>query len=61
MTYNECRNGSTTLLFVLGEQPKIAGDIAGHADSGTTMNVYARVASKSKKQAIDKLGDAIGL
>ena len=59
MTYNECRNGAITLLAALGEQGRIAADIAGHADTATSMDIYARVASESKKTAIDKLGDAI--
>jgi integrase len=59
MTYNECRNGTTTLLAALGEQGRIAADIAGHADTATTMDIYARVASESKKTAIDKLGNAL--
>ena len=59
MTYNECRNGAITLLAALGEQGKIASEIAGHADTSTTMNIYARVASESKIIAIEKLGNAL--
>ena len=59
MTYNECRNGAITLLAALGEQAKIASEIAGHADTSMTMDIYARVASASKKRAIDNLGDAL--
>jgi integrase len=59
MTYNECRNGTITLLAALGEQGRIAADIAGHADTATSMDIYARVASESKKTAIDKLGNAL--
>ena len=59
MTYNEGRNGMITLLAALGEQGRIAADIAGYADTATSMDVYARVASESKKRAIDKSGDAL--
>ena len=47
------------MLAALGEQGRIVADIAGHADTSTSMDIYARVSSESKKQAIDKLGDAL--
>ena len=47
------------MLAALGEQGKIAADIAGHAHTSTTMDIYARVASESKKLAIEKLGNAL--
>jgi integrase len=59
MTYNECRNGAITLLVALGEHATTASDIAGHADISTTMDIYARVASKSKILAIEKLGNEL--
>ena len=59
MTYNECRNGTATLLAALGVPDRIAMEIAGHSQIGTTMNIYARVASEDMKEAIDKLGSEL--
>ena len=56
MTYNERRNGVVALLAALGVPDKITSEIAGHSNITTTMNIYARVAPESMKEATEKLG-----
>ena len=59
MSYNECRNGAVTMLAALGVPDRIAMEILGHSNITTTMNIYARVASESMKEAIEKLGNEL--
>jgi len=59
MTYNEFRSGTATLLAALGVPNKTATEIVGHSQIGTTMNIYARVASENMKKVIDKLGSEL--
>ena len=59
MPYNECRNGAVTLLATLGVPDRIAAEILGNSNIATTMNIYARVASESMKEAIEKLGNEL--
>ena len=59
MTYNEFRSDTATLLAALGVPNRTATEIAGHSQIGTTVNIYARVASESMKEAIEKLGNEL--
>ena len=59
ITYNQGRNGFISMLAALGVPAKISGTIAGHAQISTTMDIYARVAPESSREAIDKLADAL--
>ena len=59
ITYNECRNGAATLLAALSVPDRVAMEILGHSNITTTMNIYARVASVSMKEATEKLGKVL--
>jgi integrase len=49
-----------TLLLDLGVPPHVVRDIVGHSDIEVTMTIYAHVSLEEKRNALRKLGDALG-
>lgn len=53
--FHSLRHTYATRLLEAGENFKTLQDLLGHADIGTTMNIYAHVLEKTKKNTADKL------
>ncbi|GAA0823219.1 hypothetical protein ACFQVD_34410 [Streptosporangium amethystogenes subsp. fukuiense] len=49
-----------TLLLNLGAPPQVVRDIVDHSDIEVTMTIYAHVSLDDKRNALGKLGDALG-
>ncbi|MEQ4722409.1 hypothetical protein [Nonomuraea sp. B19D2] len=47
-----------TLLLNLGVPPQVVRDIVGHSE--VTMTIYAHASLDDKRNALRKLGDALG-
>lgn len=56
---HKVRHTTVSLLFANGVDIRTIADIVGHAQTSTTLNVYAHVMASAKKTAAQKLGDAI--
>lgn len=46
--------------FDLGVPPHIVREIVGHSDIEVTMTIYVHVSLDDKREALRKLGDALG-
>ncbi len=58
--FHDLRHTCVTLLLDLGVPPHIVRDIVGHSDIEVTMTIYAHVSLDDKREALRKLGDALG-
>jgi integrase len=56
----DLRHTCVTLLLDLGVPPHVVRDIVGHSDIEVTMTIYAHVSLEEKRNALRKLGDALG-
>jgi integrase len=56
MTFHDLRGSCATLLAALGVHPRVAMEILGHADFGTTMRYYTDALTDSQKDAMDRYG-----
>ncbi|WP_326645771.1 tyrosine-type recombinase/integrase [Streptosporangium sp. NBC_01755] len=60
MRFHGLRHTCVTLLLNLGVPPQVVRDIVGHSDIKVTMTIYAHVSHNDKRNALGKLGDALG-
>jgi integrase len=60
MRFHDLRHTCVTLLLNLGVPPQVVRDIVGHSDIEVTMTIYAHVSLDDKRNALGKLGDALG-
>jgi integrase len=58
--FHDLRHTCVTLLLDLGTPPHIVQEIVGHSAIEVTMTIYAHVSLKDKRQALAKLGGALG-
>lgn len=58
--FHDLRHTAVTLLLDLGVPPHIVREIVGHSDIEVTMTIYAHVSLDDKREALRKLGDALG-
>jgi integrase len=58
--FHDLRHTCVTLLLDLGVPPHVVRDIVGHSDIEVTMTIYAHVSLEEKRNALRKLGDALG-
>jgi integrase len=59
ITYHELRHTSATLLIDQGENVKTLSQRLGHAETSTTMNIYAHALKTADKSAANKLENLI--
>ena len=55
--YHDLRHGAASLMVAQGVTPRVAMDVLGHSDIGTTMNTYAHVAPELQQEATQKVAD----
>nr|WP_030917698.1 tyrosine-type recombinase/integrase [Streptosporangium amethystogenes] len=60
MRFHDLRHTCVTLLLNLGVPPQVVRDIVGHSDIEVTMTIYTHVSLDDKRNALGKLGDALG-
>jgi integrase len=58
--FHDLRHTCVTLLLDLNVPPHIVRDIVGHSDIEVTMTIYAHVSLDDKREALRKLGEALG-
>lgn len=58
--FHDLRHTAVTLLLDLGVPPHIVREIVGHSDIEVTMTIYAHVSLDDKREALRKLGEALG-
>ena len=49
---HDARHGFATLMADSGVEPRLLMELMGHSEIGVTMNVYAHVVQKSKREAV---------
>ncbi len=59
--FHDLRHSTATLLLEQGAELVVIKELLGHAHIGVTATVYAHVRLRLQRQAIDTLGDALGL
>jgi integrase len=59
ITFHELRHTSATLLIDQGENVKTLSQRLGHAETSTTMNIYAHSLKRADKSAANKLENLI--
>jgi integrase len=57
--FHDLRHTSATLLINQGVHAKIISERLGHANIGTTMNIYGHVLAKADKEAANKFDDIL--
>jgi integrase len=57
--FHDMRHTCVSLLLHLGVAPDMVREIVGHSDIEVTMTIYAHTALAEKRQALNKLGDAL--
>jgi integrase len=57
---HDLRHTCVTLLLDLGVAPHVVRDIVGHSDIEVTMTIYAHVSLDENRNALRKLGAALG-
>ncbi|MCM0675233.1 tyrosine-type recombinase/integrase [Micromonospora phytophila] len=60
ITVHGARRSYATLLADLDVQPRVAMQVLRHARFSVTMEIYTQVSSKATREALKRLGDAIG-
>ena len=58
-TPHNLRHTNVSLLFANGVDVRTVADLVGHAQTSTTLNIYAHVMASTKQAAALKLGEAI--
>lgn len=58
--FHDLRHACVTLLLDLGTPPHIVQEIVGHSAIEVTMTIYAHVSLEDKRQALARLGEALG-
>ncbi|MBI4236302.1 MAG: site-specific integrase [Chloroflexi bacterium] len=59
MRYHDLRHGAISLMAALGIPPRVAMEIAGHSDIGTTMNIYSHVPQEVQQEAAEKIAASL--
>ncbi|KUF13031.1 integrase [Streptomyces silvensis] len=59
--FHDLRHSTATLLLEQGVDLVVIKELFGHAHIGITAGAYAHVRLRLQRQAIDTLGDALGL
>jgi len=59
MRYHDLRHGAASLMAAQNVPARIAMEILGHAQIGTTMNIYAHVSSDVQREAAERMADAL--
>jgi integrase len=57
---HDARHGFATLMADSGVEPRLLMELMGHSEIGVTMNVYAHVVQKSKREAIKIIDSLLG-
>ena len=55
------RHTNASLLISQGVDVRTVASLLGHAQTSTTLDIYAHALDKNKRKAQEKLGKAIGL
>lgn len=58
--FHDLRHACATLLLTGGDQLEVISKVLGHADSSTTLNVYAHLDPKRAKVAASRIDVALG-
>ena len=53
--FHDLRHSAAAILISLGASPKYVQEILGHADFGTTMNIYGHLFHEVKTEMADKI------
>lgn len=53
--FHDLRHSHATILLKANTNPKIVSERLGHADVGTTLNIYSHILPDMQRNAIDKL------
>jgi integrase len=57
MHFHDLRHSAATILLSMGAPAKVVQEILGHANFGTTMNIYGHVLPSMQRDAIAELDD----
>jgi integrase len=57
--FHDLRHTCVSLLLDLGAPPHVVREIAGHADIGVTMTIYAHASLAERVSALDQLSDRL--
>ena len=55
VTFHDLRHAAASLLQSLGAAPRVMMEILGHAQIGTTMNVYTHVPDQLAREAVERM------
>lgn len=58
--FHDLRHSATTLLLEGGVPTKVVSEILGHADTRTTLEIYAHVTETMQDQAVAAMDRALG-
>ena len=59
MRYHDLRHGAASLMAAQGVPARVAMEVLGHAQIGTTMNIYAHIAPEFQKEASQRVAPAL--
>ena len=59
MRYHDLQHGAASLMAAQGVPVRVSMEILGHAQIGTTMNVYTHIAPELQKDAAERLSSAL--
>ncbi len=57
--FHDLRHATASFLLVQGVQVKVVAEVLGHADTRTTANLYQHVLQSVKRDAADRLAEAL--
>ena len=57
--FHDLRHGAATLLLAQGVQMKVVQDVLGHAQMQMTADLYSHVVPELRRDAADRIGDAL--
>lgn len=58
--FHDLRHATASILVAQGIHPRVVMELLGHSTIGITMDRYSHVVSSLSREAMDKLGEAIG-
>jgi integrase len=58
--FHDLRHGSASLLAARDVPARVAMELLGHTDIGTTLNIYTHVAPELARDAAERLNAALG-
>lgn len=59
MRYHDLDHGAASLMAAQGVPPRVVVEVLGHAQIGTTINIYAHVAPDVQREAADRVAAAL--